>query len=344
LKSITVALLLGQLGQSWSWAAMRESAPEASQAVRDPTTLVQLVRSRPVQQELKLLAEQRLAIEKLVRAVEHPLFLLRDASPDQKRERCEELSQQVEQALQKTLSSPQQQRLSEIALRAQGYSALLVPERIAQLNLQPEQVEQLRQALAAANQSSDKQPASLEDRVRQILRPEQQRALAKMVGAPFAVDQIKPIACRAPELKDMSGWINSSPLALKDLEGKVVVVHFWAFGCINCVRNLPWYQAWHKDFKNKAVTMIGIHTPETAQERDPDKVAEQVRARQIEYPVAIDGKASTWSAWGNQIWPAVYLIDKRGDVRYWWYGELKWQGAKGEELMRQRINELLAED
>jgi len=301
--------------------------------------MVQLVRSPMVQQELKLQTEQRRVIEKLVRSVEYPLFQLRDWSPDQKRDRCEELSKQVETGLRQTLSNLQQKRLSEIVLRAQGYAALLAPDRVEQLKLTPEQVQNLRKSLTDAKASK-----SLDEQVQRILKPEQLSELTRLVGAPFAVEQIKPIACRAPELQDVERWINSPPLTMKKLEGQVVAVHYWAFGCINCVRNLPWYKNWHEQFKDKGVTILGIHTPETSAERSAENVEAQVRAREIAYPVAIDGQASNWTAWANNIWPAVYLVDKRGDVRYWWYGELKWQGAKGEELMRHRIEELLAEE
>lgn len=131
---------------------------------------------------------------------------------------------------------------------------------------------------------------------------------------------------------------------MQQLHGRVVAVHFWAFGCINCVRNLPWYQGWHQSYAGQGLTVLGLHTPETERERSFENLQSEVKAKQIAYPVAMDGKSANWQAWGNQIWPAVYLVDKRGYVRYWWYGELNWQGAKGEEIMRVRIEQLLAEE
>jgi hypothetical protein len=91
------------------------------------------------------------------------------------------------------------------------------------------------------------------------------------------------------------------------------------------------------------VTVIGVHTPETNEEKKIDKVRAKVRANGMKYPVAVDGSARTWQAWGNRCWPSTYLIDKKGNVRYRWDGELNWKEVKGEKIMRKKIEELLAE-
>jgi thiol-disulfide isomerase/thioredoxin len=147
----------------------------------------------------------------------------------------------------------------------------------------------------------------------------------------------------APEFKEIDEWLNSKPLDWKALKGKVVVVHFWAFGCINCIRNYPHYKAWHEAFKDKGVVILGVHTPETEAERKLESVKEKVAANKMAYPVAVDGQGKTWAAWDNRYWPAVYLVDRKGNVRYRWYGELNYKGAKGEPAMREKIEELLAE-
>ena len=90
--------------------------------------------------------------------------------------------------------------------------------------------------------------------------------------------------------------------------------------------------------------MIGIHTPETDRERQVDEVRRKASPDDMPYPIAVDNAKANWKAWGNHIWPAVYLIDRQGYIRYWWYGELKWQGRDGEQFMRERIRELLAEE
>ena len=91
------------------------------------------------------------------------------------------------------------------------------------------------------------------------------------------------------------------------------------------------------------MVILGVHTPETGSERKVENLRAAVRDAGLKFPVVVDNRHANWNAWGNTIWPAVYLIDKRGDVRYWWYGELKWQGTDGEAMMRKRIEELLSE-
>jgi hypothetical protein len=92
------------------------------------------------------------------------------------------------------------------------------------------------------------------------------------------------------------------------------------------------------------LTVIGIHTPETAGEGRIDQVRKKVKANDMKYPIAVDRDAKTWKAWDNRFWPTVYLIDKKGDVRYRWDGELNWKGTKGEQIMRKKIEELLTEE
>jgi hypothetical protein len=91
------------------------------------------------------------------------------------------------------------------------------------------------------------------------------------------------------------------------------------------------------------VTIIGVHTPETEGEKKIEKVRQKVKSNGMNYAIAVDGSGKTWQAWGNRYWPSVYLIDKKGHVRYRWDGELNWKGARGEKVMRKKIEELLAE-
>jgi hypothetical protein len=109
------------------------------------------------------------------------------------------------------------------------------------------------------------------------------------------------------------------------------------------VRNYPWYRAWHEKYADKGVTVLGVHTPETAGEAKLERVRQKVKDNGIAYPVAVDNDTRVWRAWGNRYWPSVYLIDKKGEVRYRWDGELNWKDVKGEEIMRKKIDELLAE-
>ncbi|MFK8111863.1 MAG: redoxin domain-containing protein [Rubripirellula sp.] len=113
---------------------------------------------------------------------------------------------------------------------------------------------------------------------------------------------------------------------------------------MNCVRNYPWYKGWEKEFRSQDFTLLGVHSPETEAERDPDNVRKAVQKEGFQSPVIIDKQRKTWFQWGNNMWPAVYLIDKQGRIRYWWFGELNWKEAGGQKLMERRIKELIAEN
>ncbi len=89
--------------------------------------------------------------------------------------------------------------------------------------------------------------------------------------------------------------------------------------------------------------MLGIHTPESAHERNVDNIRNKMKENGIEYPIAVDNDMANWNAWANNMWPSTYLIDKKGYVRYWWYGELNWNGTEGEKLFREKLEQLLAE-
>jgi len=109
------------------------------------------------------------------------------------------------------------------------------------------------------------------------------------------------------------------------------------------VRNYPWYRGWQDSFGGKGLTIVGIHTPEGGGEFDVEQVRKKAAEAKFTFPVLIDNDKKNWNAWGNSMWPSVYLVDKKGDLRFWWYGELNWQGQEGEKYLRQRIEELLAE-
>jgi cytochrome c biogenesis protein CcdA/thiol-disulfide isomerase/thioredoxin len=142
----------------------------------------------------------------------------------------------------------------------------------------------------------------------------------------------------APEFEGIEGWINSGPLTLKELRGKVVLIDFWTYSCINCLRTLPHLTAWDRTYRDDGLVIVGVHTPEFAFEREPDNVRRAVRDHGIEYPVALDSNYGTWQAWQNRYWPAKYFIDRRGHVRYAHFGEGDYEESE------RVIRELLAED
>jgi len=125
----------------------------------------------------------------------------------------------------------------------------------------------------------------------------------------------------APELTGLTNWINSKPLTLKELRGKVVLIDFWTYSCINCLRTLPHVKAWYHAYHDKGLVVIGVHTPEFAFEHVRSNVRGAVKRLGITYPVALDNDYSTWNAFQNQYWPAKYLIDRSGHLRYYHFGE-----------------------
>jgi thiol-disulfide isomerase/thioredoxin len=140
----------------------------------------------------------------------------------------------------------------------------------------------------------------------------------------------------APEIANAT-WLNSAPLRMADLRGKVVLVEFWTFGCYNCRNVEPSVKQWHQQYKDQGFVVIGVHSPEFSHEREVENVKRYVKEHEIRFPVPIDNDFSTWNAHGNRYWPAMYLIDKKGIIRYIKIGEGGYQ-----ETERQ-IQVLLAE-
>src|SRR5687768_7616968 len=134
---------------------------------------------------------------------------------------------------------------------------------------------------------------------------------------------------RAPELRGITGWINSEPLTMAGLRGKAVLVDFWTYSCVNCVRTLPYVNAWHEGYKDKGLVIIGVHTPEFEFEHDRSNVEAAVARFGISYPVAIDNDYATWKAYKNRYWPAHYFIDVKGNIRYQHFGEGGYDHSEG---------------
>lgn len=137
-------------------------------------------------------------------------------------------------------------------------------------------------------------------------------------------------------------WINSSPLKLADLRGRVVLLDFWTFDCWNCYRSFPWLKSVEKRFEGRELTVIGVHTPEFKHERIRANVVRKVKEFMLDHPVMIDNDYSYWNAVGNRFWPAFYLIDKQGRIRSVYFGETHASDRRATEIER-RISDLLAE-
>lgn len=151
-----------------------------------------------------------------------------------------------------------------------------------------------------------------------------------------AVTLASDVGRQAPELLNET-WLNTRPLHLTDLKGKVVMVEFWTYGCYNCRNVEPYVKQWNKKFAPQGFVVIGVHSPEFDSERDIENVKRYVREHGITYPVAIDNDFATWRNYNNRYWPAMYLIDKQGVIRYVHIGEGEYAPTE------QKIQSLLAE-
>ena len=126
---------------------------------------------------------------------------------------------------------------------------------------------------------------------------------------------------QAPELAGIDHWFNSPPLSMAGLRGKVVLIDFWAYSCINCIRAMPHVEQLYETYKDQGLVVIGVHSPEFDFEHDPANVQNAIAQLGVTYPVAMDSRLSTWNAWHNQFWPAEYLVDQEGKLIGHHYGE-----------------------
>jgi cytochrome c biogenesis protein CcdA/thiol-disulfide isomerase/thioredoxin len=141
-----------------------------------------------------------------------------------------------------------------------------------------------------------------------------------------------------PELSGAVAWINSQPLTPEQLKGHVVLVDFWTYSCINCLRSIPYVRAWADKYKDSGLIVVGVHTPEFAFEKDPDNVKRAVKELKITYPVALDNDYKIWKGFSNSYWPADYLVDATGHIRFHHFGEGKYDETE------QQIQQLLKEN
>lgn len=146
-----------------------------------------------------------------------------------------------------------------------------------------------------------------------------------------------PVEGEMPSLAGATGWLNSPPLTRAALRGKVVLVDFWTYSCINCLRALPYVEAWYAKYQDHGLVVIGVHSPEFAFEKDPANVAAAVQRLGVRYPVALDSDYAIWQGFSNEYWPADYFIDAHGRIRHHYFGEGGY--AEGEDTIRQLLTE-----
>ena len=142
---------------------------------------------------------------------------------------------------------------------------------------------------------------------------------------------------RLPQFSGATGWLNSPPLTPDELRGKVVLVDFWTYTCINWLRTLGYVRAWFEKYADRGLVVVGVHTPEFPFERDVDNVREAVKEMRVEYPVALDSDYAIWEAFSNRYWPAVYIADAEGRIRHHHFGEGGYEEC--ERIVQQLLRE-----
>ena len=146
-----------------------------------------------------------------------------------------------------------------------------------------------------------------------------------------------PVEGHLPGLDGATGWLNSPPLTAAELRGRVILVNFWTYTCINWLRTLPYVRAWAEKYKDKGLVVIGIHSPEFPFEHDVDNVRRAATDMRVAYPIAVDNDFAIWRALNNQYWPALYIVDAQGRIRHHEFGE------GGYERSERIIQQLLLE-
>ena len=343
-----------------SSAAAEQPPAAARQKPADPIIL--LIRDEAVRSDLKCSSDQRRALDELLQKHNRLLLAVRDVGPTGADETARPALVELRQQFAKILNDEQRKRVSGLILQAQGYDALLRNDVAAKLKLSEKQQQDLT-ALAGETRAKAQElqksgaagsPEQVQEKLAEVQKEWQQGVLAvlneqqteqyaAMLGEPFDFSKVKASPALAPQFESIEAWMNSEPLTIESLRGQVVVVHFFAFGCINCIHNYPWYKEWHERLKGKGVTIVGIHTPETQTETDNELLRASLEKNGLKFPVAVDKQKKMWQAWSNNIWPSVYIIDKHGRLRYWWYGELDWEGAGNQRVAERQIEQLLAE-
>lgn len=161
------------------------------------------------------------------------------------------------------------------------------------------------------------------------------------IGKPM-FDLLKPKGVKAPEIISGGIWFNSDPLTLEQLKGKVVIIDFWTYSCINCQRTLPYLRKWNEKYHDKGLVIIGVHAPEFEFEKSQKNVADAIKDFQLIYPIVQDNDFATWRAYNNRYWPAKYFIDKEGYIRYSHFGEGAYD--ESEKVIQELLKEAGAKD
>lgn len=354
-RILTFVLLVGTVATC--------QADDAAPAM--PPVLLQMIRDPQIHQTLGLSVDQRDRIQRSLREVDGRWFRARNFAAEQQQAEIEKLTSELDGQLNDVLDRDQIERLRQLERQALGTRMMMRADVSQILELTAAQTKSLGEVFSATDRTAEEiqsklqagelssatatqKLSQLKDQEREslaaLLTTAQRSKIGSLTGTPFDFSKVTRIYPLAPELvREGVTWIQGDPLRLEDLRGKVVAVHFYAFQCINCQRNLPHYQSWHEDLADQGLVVIGIQTPETPSERSLEKVTAAAKDEGIRYPLLLDAESANWKAWNNTMWPTVYLVDKQGFLRRWWQGEMNWQGTAGEKQMRETIEQLLEE-
>lgn len=324
-----------------------------------PQTLLKLIHTPEVQEELGFQSDDE-ALLAVLREIDETWWPCRILPEEKQRETVDELEKQLLKELKGLVKDDKIKRLREIEVQSLGTRSLLRPSIAKAVGLSGSQSQEIQKVflqtdkLARRLSEKPKDRTGLEQelnsardveqrRLNELLTAAQRVSLGKLIGKPFDTASLERIYPLAPELIDSGEWTGAEPTTLADQRGKVVLIHFYAFQCHNCVANFDHYNRWQKSLASRGVCVIGIQTPETSAERNVSLVKAAAKEKGFQFPVLIDLQNKNWDAWGNTMWPTVYVVDKKGYIRSWWQGELNWQGATGDKSIETLVDQLLAE-
>ena len=325
-----------------------------------PQNLLKLVHTPEIQKELELEGDSLKSFLAELVKIDGPWWRARIKPEEEQRKIIAKQEQLLIELLRKSVASEKLERLKQIELQSQGTRIFARPDVAKAIGLTGAQKSRLSELYSSTDLAAKKlQGTKAQDKdilaevqaaknaesmgVVDTLSSQQKVAFSKMMGTPFDTMKLTRIYPLAPELIDSGYWAGASGTKLADHRGKVVLLHFYAFQCHNCVANFGHYTRWHEQLTKRGVSVIGIQTPETPSERDVNQVQKAAKDKGFKFPVLIDIKSSNWDAWSNTMWPTVYVIDKNGYIRFWWQGELNWEGATVDKTIEKLVDELLAE-
>lgn len=356
---LLIAMVVSQHSQSWSADSLEFDAV-AAELTFVPQNLLKLVHTPEIQKELQLEGDSLSSFLAELAKIDGPWWRARIKPEAEQRKIIANQEQLLIDLLKMSVASEKLERLKQIELQSQGTRIFARPDVVKAVSLTKTQSSRLNDLYAATDRAAKSlQAAKTQDKkllagveaakdaeakgVAEVLTTPQRAAFSKLMGNPFDTMKLTRIYPLAPELIDSSHWAGGSPTSLSENRGNVVLLHFYAFQCHNCVANFAHYNRWHSQLAKRGVRVIGIQTPETATERDVKQVQNAAKDKGFKFPVLIDLESSNWDAWSNTMWPTVYVIDKNGYVRFWWQGELNWEGATVDKTIEKLVDELLAE-